>query len=425
MPRCVVVVGLQWGDEGKGKVVDLLGAEAQVVVRYQGGANAGHTIVVSGQKIVLHQIPSGILTPEVLCVVGPAVVLDPETLVEEMKSLTAAGYEVTPARLAISRSANLVLSYHKELDRLRERGPGRIGTTCRGIGPAYEDMVARRGVRIFDLCDADRLRSRLREVLPERNALILHLGGSPVSLDELVERLMSFRQVLEPFLADTRALLWERFCKGERVLFESAQGTLLDVLYGTYPFVTSSLTTAMAAFALTGVPMPSDAAVVGVMKAYTTRVGAGPFPTEHDGQMGEYLRTRGKEYGATTGRPRRCGALDLPSLRYAAQLNGVSHLALMKLDVLSGLEEIPVCVAYRRANQVVETVEPSQLGELQPVFEMWPGWTQDLVGRSEKELPENARAFVERVSRAIGAPVAIVSLGSDRKDTILRFNIWS
>ncbi len=429
MSRCLIVVGLQWGDEGKGKVVDLLGAEADVVARYQGGANAGHTVVVSGRKVILHQIPSGILSPGVRCVIGPAVVLDPETLFDEVSELAAAGHEVTPARLAISRAANLVLPYHKALDRLRESaaGPGRIGTTGRGIGPAYEDMVGRRGVRASDLCDADRLRARLAVVLPERNALIRHLGGEALALDDLVDHLLPLGQSLAPFLADTGEVLDSALARGQRVLFESAQGTLLDVLHGTYPFVTSSLTTAMAAFPLSGIGCPSKVGVIGVMKAYTTRVGSGPFPTEDTGDFGRHLRTRGAEFGATTGRPRRCGALDLPALKYAVRVNGATQLAVMKLDVLGGLDRIPICTAYRVGGKTIEVVHPDRFFDpgLTPVFEEVPGWSEDLRGiRDVASLPDSARAYLQMVEEGLGIPVTLVSLGSDRAETVFRRDPW-
>ncbi len=429
MSRCLVVVGLQWGDEGKGKVTDLLAARADVVARYQGGANAGHTVVVSGQKVVLHQVPSGALTPTVRCIIGPAVVLDPETLLDEMSSLAAGGQDLHPGRLAISRAANLVLPYHKALDRLRESAAGadRIGTTGRGIGPAYEDMVGRRGVRAADLCDADRLRARLATVLPERNALIRHLGGNAWSHDDLMDLLLPVGRTLGPYLADTGAVLSEALRRGQRVLFESAQGTLLDVLHGTYPYVTSSLTTAMAAFPLSGIATPKDTLVLGILKAYTTRVGGGPFPTEDSGDFGVHLRTRGAEFGATTGRPRRCGALDLPALRFATRVNGVTHLALMKLDVLGGLDRIPVCTAYRDGARTLDTVHPDQFSDpvLVPVVEEVPGWSEDLRGaRSEADLPQPARAYLRLIEEGLGVPVSLVSLGSDRADTVLRADPW-
>lgn len=429
MARCLVVVGLQWGDEGKGKVTDLLGSRADIVVRYQGGANAGHTVVVSGRQVILHQIPSGVLTPSVQCVIGPAVVLDPQTLLQEIATLTGLGYELHPGRLAISRGANLVLPYHKALDRLRESAAGaeRIGTTGRGIGPAYEDLVARRGIRTADLCNPDHLRDRLASVLPERNALIRHMGGTPYSLDDLMDSLVPVGQTLAPYLTDTGAILSEALREGRRVLFESAQGTLLDVLHGTYPYVTSSLTTAMAAFPLSGIAMPADTRVLGIMKAYCTRVGEGPFPTEDTRDFGAHLRVRGAEFGATTGRPRRCGALDLPVLRYAIRVNGATHLALMKLDVLGGLARIPICTAYRHGDQVLDVVAPDRFTDpdLIPVFEEVPGWKEDLRGaRNEADLPPAARDYLQRIEAALAVPVVLVSLGSDREDTVIRCDPW-
>ena len=429
MASCLTVVGLQWGDEGKGKVTDLLASQAQVVARYQGGANAGHTVVVSGRKTILHQIPSGILTPGVRCILGPAVVLDPETLLQELSGLSDAGVDVSPGRLAISRAAHLVLPYHKALDQLRERaaGAGRIGTTGRGIGPAYEDLFSRRGVRAADLLDADRLRARLRAALSERNALIAHLGGTPVSEDDLIASLLPMGRRIGPYLADTGEILHDAIQRGQRVLFESAQGTLLDVLHGTYPFVTSSMTTAPAAFPLSGIGIPRDHRVLGVMKAYTTRVGEGPFPTEDPGAAGKHLQTRGAEFGATTGRPRRCGALDLPVLRYAIRLNGVACLAITKLDVLGGLSRIPLCTAYRKAGQLFREASPEVFldPEAHPVIEGVPGWSEDLRDLAgESRFPPAARAYLQRIEDAVEVPIAVVSVGSDRKDTLFRTDPW-
>lgn len=431
MAQCIIVVGLQWGDEGKGKVTDALAKEADMVVRFQGGANAGHTVVISGKRIILHQVPSGILNPTAHCLIGPAVVVDPETLLAEISSLREAGIEVDPSRLTISAGAPVVLPVHKTLDILREQasGSGRIGTTGRGIGPAYEDMTARRAVRMVDLCHPDRLSARVKALLAERNLLIAALGGTPFDPDSLVERLLGYADLLKPYLGDTGRLISEAFTSGKRVLFEGAQGTLLDVVHGTYPFVTSSLTTAPAAFALSGVGIPASVEVLGVMKAYTTRVGEGPFPTEDKGDFGEHLRLRGAEFGATTGRPRRCGALDLPALRYAVRLNGVTGLALTKLDVLSGLKHIPVCTAYMVGEEVLEVAGPLWLGATyapKPIYaylEGWPQWN-DLSRSDLAAIPERAREYLRFVEDGLGVPVKFVSLGPDREDSVFATSLW-
>ncbi len=430
MPNNITIVGIQWGDEGKGKITDLLAGDAAAVIRYQGGANAGHTVVVEGRRIVLHQIPSGILNPESLCVIGPAVVIDPETLIQEAESLRVHDIAVTPERLAISRSAHVVLPFHKRLDALREasRGAAKIGTTGRGIGPAYEDLFARTGIRMMDFCEPDRLVTALRRVLPERNLLITHLGGEPFDAEQMTEATIEQGRALAPYLRDVGAAVHDVLSSGRRVLFESAQGTLLDVLHGTYPFVTSSLTTAPAAFPLLGVGVPEHRRVLGVVKAYTTRVGAGPFPTEDPGSIGQRLRDVGGEYGATTGRPRRCGFLYLPALRYAIRVNGVTGLAVTKLDVLSGLAEMPVCHAYRFGGDVVNTIHPEHFEDpaLTPLYETWEGWSEDLsAARSLTDLPAAARTFLDRLSAALEVPVVLVSTGSGREATIFAQDPWA
>lgn len=430
MANCVTIVGIQWGDEGKGKVTDLLACSADLVVRYQGGANAGHTIVADGRKFILHQIPSGIFNPRVQCVIGPFVVVDPETLITELNELRLASVIVQPDRLIISSAAHAVMPYHKALDRVREQalGSGKIGTTGRGIGPAYEDLVARHGIRMSDLLDRDRLSKRLELVLRERNALLSHYGEKPLSLEEVLSSCLAWGNVIKPYLKDAGAVISTALEKGSKVLFESAQGTLLDVLHGTYPFVTSSLTTAPAAFPLTGVGIPKEAVVVGVMKAYTTRVGGGPFPTEQNDALGQYLREKGGEYGSTTGRPRRCGWLDLPLLRYAVRVNGVNVLAVMKLDVLSGLDRIPVCTAYQSKLGELREVHPEQLldATMKPVFEFLPGWNNVLEHVSDiSGLPEEARFYIKYVEDALMCPVGIVSVGPERHQTILYKDPWS
>jgi len=429
MSRCLVVAGLQWGDEGKGKVTDLLGGAANIIARFQGGANAGHTVVVDGEQVILHQVPSGILRSNVRCVIGPGVVLDPETLIDEIDSLSEIGRLDDNARLLISHGANMVLPYHKAIDELREKAAGsnRIGTTGRGIGPTYEDMVGRRGVRLGDYCDPDRLARRLDAALPERNQLIEHLGGTSVSRDELMDRAREHGRFLREFMGDSGTMLHNAIKSGSRVLFESAQGTLLDVMHGTYPFVTSSMTTAQAAFPLSGVGRPPDSTILGVVKAYTTRVGSGPFPTEDHGAFGTFLQENGAEFGATTGRPRRCGALDIPALRYAVRINGVSRLALTKLDVLSGLDNIRVCVSYRSGHDNLDEIHPGQFfdPEVTPVYEDLPGFNDDISGaRNAGDLPDPARDYLRLIASGLDVDVSIVSTGSDRNAVVFLEDPW-
>jgi len=428
--NCLIIAGLQWGDEGKGKVTDLLAGRADIVARYQGGANAGHTVVVNGRQVILHQVPSGILSPKATCVIGPDVVLDPETLLAEIESLLASGVMTDTSRLVISRAAHVVLPYHKALDGLREKAAGknRIGTTGRGIGPTYEDMVARRGVRFADFCDPERLARRLDMALPERNAIISHLGGDPFSRDDLVDRSRDLGNVLCRHIGDSGAVLAKALDAGQNVLFESAQGTLLDVLHGTYPFVTSSTTTAAAAFPLSGIGSPQSHTTLGVVKAYTTRVGSGPFPTEDEGEFGTRLQDQGAEFGATTGRPRRCGALDFPTLRYAVRVNGVDRIALTKLDVLSGLDSVRICVAYRLGDETLDVIHPDHFFDpgLTPVYEEMPGWKDALTGIQEhSRLPEKARLYVDRIERELGVPIPIISTGFERDHTIVLEDLWN
>jgi len=422
--NCLVVVGLQWGDEGKGKVVDLLSKDADIVVRYQGGANAGHTIVYQGQKVILHLLPSGILSPNTKCVIGQGVVVDPEALLEEINTLCSMGVDVVPERLLVSHVATCVMPYHKTLDTLREKRAGaRIGTTCRGIGPAYEDLFSRKGIRLCDLLDKDTLKGRLSDILEEKNALIGFFGGEQIRLDEIVERFHSFGLALKPFFGDASLFLKDALDSSKRVLFESAQGTLLDVLHGTYPYVTSSLCIAQACFALCGVPPPPDYKVLGVTKAYTTRVGLGPFPTEDHGEYGESIRQRGYEYGSTTGRPRRCGVLDLPLLRYAVSLNGVKRIALMKTDVLSSMP-VRVCTAYRHGNETLTSIHPSLVSNLKlsPIIEEMEGWSAPLIGQ---ELHPSLVSFIRTIEAQLQSRVGIVSTGPGREDAVFIFDVWT
>src|SRR6266851_2508941 len=396
----VVIVGAQWGDEGKGKIVDLFTSWADVVVRFQGGANAGHTLVVGGVKTVLHLVPSGVLHTGKKCFIGNGVVVDPEALMEEIEVLKSRGLLADPTQLTVSENAHVILPYHKRIDAGREKQKA-IGTTGRGIGPCYEDKVARRGIRVRDLLKPESLRERLSVRLIEANTQIRALGGEKVELAHEIER-------------------------GRAVLFEGAQGTLLDIDHGTYPYVTSSNTVAGNAAVGAGIGPTVINSVIGITKAYTTRVGNGPLPTELNDATGERLRSLGAEFGATTGRPRRCGWLDALVLRYAARVNGLSGLALTKLDVLTGLEEISVAVAYKlKSGKTVSEFpsDPDLLTDTQPVYEQLPGWKEPLGDlREYAELPDNARRYVERVEQLVGVETIAVSVGADRAQTIVRKN---
>jgi adenylosuccinate synthase len=422
MPN-VVVVGTQWGDEGKGKVVDVLSSRADVVVRFQGGNNAGHTLVVDGLKSVFHLIPSGILRPSCRCVIGPGVVIDPEVLLREIDQLAAAGRAPAPGQLLVSHEAHVILPYHRELDRLREGALGDlgIGTTKRGIGPCYEDKVARRGVRLGDLLDPAALRARLAAVLPEKNRMLVEWYGEPaLDVELLVAAHLALGERLRPFVGDAVELVHSVLDRGGSILFEGAQGTFLDIDHGSYPFVTSSTTTAGGACAGAGVGPTVIDEVVGIVKAYTTRVGAGPFPTEAHGDAGERLRAVGGEFGATTGRPRRCGWFDAPLVRRAARLNGLTRLALTKLDVLTGLSTIPVCIGYQGGS-----ASGGALDGAVPIYEDLPGWSQDISAcRTYADLPAPCRAYVERLQHLVGVPIELVSVGPGREQTIVSGNLF-
>jgi adenylosuccinate synthase len=422
VPKNVVVVGLQWGDEGKGKVVDLLARKARYCVRFQGGNNAGHTLVVNGRKQVLHLVPSGILRPDTTCVIGNGVVVDPEVLVAELDRLAEEGRIVTPAQLAISTEAHVILPYHRELDACREEALGSqlIGTTKKGIGPAYEDKVARRGVRIADLLDPAHLRLMLEAALPDKNRQLREWYGRPAAqVEELLAWAAPLARRLAPHVADTVALLHQACAEGAPILFEGAQGTYLDVDHGTYPFVTSSNTVAAAAATGSGVGPRDLHAVVGIVKAYTTRVGSGPMPTELDDALGEGLRSRGGEFGATTGRARRCGWFDAALVAHAARLNGATHLALTKLDVLSGMGPLQISTHYQGLRGVPASA--AALEAARPQYETHPGWTEDLTAaRSWEELPEACRSYVRRIEELTGVPVGLVSVGPGRDQVIPR-----
>ena len=417
-----VVVGLQWGDEGKGKIVDLLARRSAVVARFQGGNNAGHTLVVEGEKVVLHCIPSGILHQDVLCVVGNGVVVDPEIVRVELERLIASRGPVGPDRLALSDGAQVIMPYHRVLDACREDALGgeMIGTTRKGIGPCYEDKVARRGIRLGDLLDEATLRRRLAAVLPEKNRILTEWYGQPAfTIDGLVAQLQPTVALLGPYIQDTVRLLHRALDQQQPILFEGAQGSFLDVDHGSYPFVTSSNTVAGAACAGTGVGPKDLHIVVGVAKAYTTRVGSGPFPTELDDDTGERLRRIGREFGATTGRPRRCGWLDIPMLRQAIRLSGVTHLALTKLDVLVGFHPLRICVGY--AGQDGLPSRPEAQSSLVPFYEEHPGWDEVIIDcQTWDQLPAAARAYVERIEALAGVPVALLGTGPGRDSVIHR-----
>ncbi|MBI3776394.1 MAG: adenylosuccinate synthase [Gammaproteobacteria bacterium] len=424
MGKNVIIIGTQWGDEGKGKIVDLLTEHARVVVRFQGGHNAGHTLVIGGKKTVLHLIPSGILRANSLCLIGNGIVLSPKALLDEMDTLESNGVPVRE-RLRISEAAPLVLPYHQVLDQARERAKGNnaIGTTGRGIGPAYEDKVSRRAVRLGDIFHRERFAAKLGEVLDYHNFMLQHYyKAEPVSFQQVLDETLAMGERIKPMVADIPELIYQQQRAGESVLFEGAQGTLLDIDHGTYPFVTSSNTVAGGAAAGSGVGPTCFDYVLGITKAYTTRVGSGPFPTELFDDTGQYLAKKGHEFGSTTGRPRRCGWFDAVMLRRSNQLNGVSGLCITKLDVLDGIDTISVCVGYRR-NGVVSVTPPvgaDGYTGCEPVYVDMPGWKENTVGvRKYNELPANARAYLKRIEEITETPIDIVSTGPDRDDTIV------
>jgi adenylosuccinate synthase len=417
----LAVLGAQWGDEGKGKIVDLLTPRFDLVARYQGGHNAGHTVYVNGTKFVLRLIPSGILHPEVICVIGNGVVVDPQALFSELDELTRTGIDVRN-RLFVSDKAHLILPYHRDLDLLSEarRGERKIGTTSRGIGPAYEDKIGRRGIRAGDLADPQALAQNVRANVEARNRLV---QDSHMEWQTVLHQLLESGARLLPIVRDVSLMLAEAMRSGKSILFEGAQGTLLDIDHGTYPYVTSSNASIGGVCTGLGVGPRAIDGVLGVVKAYTTRVGEGPLPTELTGEMGNRLRDSGNEYGAVTGRPRRCGWYDAVAVRYGVRINGLDALALTKLDVLDGLERIEICTAYRCGSRTL-TEFPSDLSQLaacQPVYESLPGWDTPTRGAKRfSDLPENARRYIARLEQVSGVPAAIVSTGSDREDTILR-----
>jgi adenylosuccinate synthase len=424
MSKNVVVIGAQWGDEGNGKIVDWLTEQARGVVRFQGGHNAGHTLVIGGRKTVLHLIPSGVLREKVACYIGNGVVLSPQALVDEIATLEAAGVDVR-SRLKISEACPLILPHHAALDLAREaaKGAGKIGTTGRGIGPAYEDKVARRAIRLQDLFHGERFAAKLRELLDYHNFVLKnYLRAETVDFQKTYDEAMGLAGRIKPMVADVPRLLYEAQKAGHNLLFEGAQGTLLDIDHGTYPFVTSSNCVAGAAAAGAGIGPQHLHYVLGITKAYTTRVGSGPFPTELDNDLGRTIATRGNEFGSTTGRPRRCGWFDGPALKRAIQINGFSGLGVTKLDVLDGLEKVQLATGYRLNGHATDLlpVGAEELEDCRPVYEEMPGWKESTVGIERYEqLPGAAQRFLKRIEQVCGVPIDLISTGPDRTQTIV------
>ena len=418
----MTIVGAQWGDEGKGKIVDLLTSEVDMVVRFQGGNNAGHTVIVDGKKYVLHVVPSGILHPGKMCIIGNGVVLDPAGFFEEIDALAALGLDVSPERLKISYKTHLIMPYHRAIDGAREgKAKNKIGTTGRGIGPCYEDKKSRVGVRAGDLTDPEVLKAKIEKALEEKNVLFTQLYGmEALDPEKVFNDLMALAPRRVPYLADASSLIMEANAAGQNIMFEGAQGVMLDIDHGTYPFVTSSNVVCDNASIGSGVNAGLIDQRIAIVKAYTTRVGAGPFPTELFDETGDFLRSQGGEFGATTGRPRRCGWLDLVVLREMVRLCDPTTMALTKLDVLTGLKELKVCVAYEYEGKVMQypPQTPRGLDNVKPVFEVLPGWEEDLTAcTSWEQLPENCRRYVERIEDILGVKAGFISVGPDRNQT--------
>ncbi len=424
----VVVIGAQWGDEGKGKVTDFLAEKADMVVRYMGGNNAGHTVVVGDREFKLHLIPSGILYPDKMCIIGSGVVIDPSALLIELASLEKRG--ISTANLRISQRAHVIFPYHQKLDQVEEdsKGSNKIGTTCRGIGPAYTDKSARVGIRVIDLLDKEEFPLLLERNMETKNHLLTEVyGSSPVDFESTLDSFSGYGEALRKYVCDTSVVVNDMIKQGKNVLFEGAQGTLLDLDHGTYPFVTSSHPTAGAACFGAGIGPTRIDRVIGVAKAYTTRVGEGPFPTELNDETGVFIRTQGGEVGTTTGRPRRCGWFDGVVARYAVRINGLDYLAITKLDVLSGLEKLKICTGYKYRGEIVTEFPASLkfLKECEPVYEEFPGWSENITGaRKLADLPAQARRFLERISEVSGAPIALIGVGSRRTQTILTEDLY-
>ncbi len=420
----VVIVGAQWGDEGKGKIVDLLTQKADLVARYQGGNNAGHTVVIRDEKFILHLVPSGILHRGKKCIIGNGVVIDPSSLLEEIDGLKARGIKID-GNLFISKSAHLIMPYHLAIEKALEtkKGEKKIGTTCKGIGPAYTDKIARHGIRIADLMAPDIFREKLTDNLSVMNFLLENLyKAAPLRASEITDQYMSYAERLSRYVADTDVLLNESIASGKKVLLEGAQGTLLDIDHGTYPFVTSSNTIAAGACTGLGISPKKIDRILGVVKAYTTRVGGGPFPSEIRDPLGERIREKGGEFGATTGRPRRCGWLDIVGLKYAVRLNGLTGIALTKLDILDELESIKICVAYKHGGRIYEHFprEASVLERCEPIYEEMKGWEANTVGlRNYRQLPANAKKYIKKIEELLKTRIQIISTGQKRDETIV------
>jgi adenylosuccinate synthase len=420
------VVGLQWGDEGKGKVIDILAEHSDIVVRYNGGANAGHTVVIDDNKFALHLLPSGSVRPNIVCVITNAVVVDPDTLLKEIETLAQKNITLTK-RLLISENAHLVLDYHKKEDQLHEEslGKNKIGTTIRGIGPCYADKADRSyAVRMADLRDLKKLKARLQTIVEYKNKIFAALyNADPINADEIFEKCKSYADKLLPFMTDTTEFLHKSIANGKSILFEGAQGTLLDLDHGTFPYVTSSNSSALGMSVGCGVPAKMIDKFIGVAKAYTTRVGAGPFPTEQDNKVGQYIRDKGNEYGTTTGRPRRCGWFDAVAVSYAATIGGIDSVALMHLDTLTGLKEINICRAYK-INGKETTFFPAntaRLSQASPIYETVPGWDDALTEVNDfDDLPVNAQNFIRLIEETVKIPVTIIGVGPKRTQTIFR-----
>ncbi len=423
----LVIVGTQWGDEGKGKIVDLLSEYADLVIRFQGGNNAGHTMVVGGEQIISHLVPSGILQ-EKICVIGNGLVVDPNVLLNEIDYLTGKGVDCGPDKLIISERAQVIMPYHMRIDLGREKmkGDKKIGTTGRGIGPAYEDKITRRGIRMIDLIDPETFKEKLGVILPEKNHYIENfLGEQPVCMDDILKQYAQIARRLTPYIGNVSVVLNKAVQDRKQLLFEGAQGTHLDIDHGTYPFVTSSNTVSGNACCGAGIGPTSINDVLGIVKAYTTRVGAGPFTSELLDDTGEYIQKKGAEFGATTGRRRRCGWLDTLILNNSVRLNGLTGLAITKLDVLGGLKEIKICTAYQYKGEQIDAFPASlkMLEACEPIYETLPGWDEDISGlRRFEDLPANVRAYLKRIEELTGTPVQIVSVGPGREQTIILNN---
>ena len=424
MNHCVI--GLQWGDEGKGKIVDILAEKSDIVVRYSGGANAGHTVIVGDSRFALHLLPSGSVRPGTTCVISNGVVIDPEVLINGIKMLAEKDISLN-GRLLISENAHVVLDYHKKEDQLREEslGKNKIGTTIRGIGPCYADKVGRsHAIRMYDFTDLDKLKEKLQTIVEYKNKLFTALYNSePLSADEIFEKCKSYAETLVPFIADTTEFLHNSIADGKSILFEGAQGTMLDLDHGTFPFVTSSNSSSLGMPAGSGVPAKLVDSFIGVVKAYTTRVGAGPFPTEQDNETGQYIRDKGNEYGTTTGRPRRCGWFDAVAVRYAVKIGAIDSVAMMHLDTLSGIKELKICRAYEINGQekIFFPANTTRLALAFPIYETVPGWDEDITKAKDfKDLPENAQNYIKQVEESIDKPIKMIGVGPKRSQTIFR-----